>query len=224
MLRILLWKIGIEWAHLLRALSPQAENTVYYFAFGANLAPAVLAERRIRILDAFDYELDNAALRFSQSGFYRDHGYASADAAEGECVYGRIYRILARDAVRMDYFEGVPFFGAHEKVYRQTGRFEFFFYRTTRIVDGLRPTREYLDYLIEAYRQMPGVPPDYVRTIAATEILERELPLDRTGLFVRDIDRWPAALHPLLVVYERCCAKMLEIIWHRSLTQFLIRR
>ena len=223
MLRIILWKLGIEWAHLLRAVSPRPEDTVYYFAFGANLAPEVLAERRIRILDAFDFELDNAALRFSQPGFYRDHGYASADAAEGERVFGRIYRILARDAVRMDYFEGVPFFRAHDKIYRRIPRCEFFFYRTTRIVEGLKPTREYLDYLLAAYRKMPGVPPAYLQEIAATEVLEQALPLEQTGLFVRDIDRWPALLHPLLVAYERWCSKVVEAIWHRSLTQFLIR-
>lgn len=223
MLRIILWKLGIEWAHLLRALSPQPDNKIYYFAFGANLSLTVLEQRRIKVFEAFDYQLENAALRFTQPGFYQDHGYASADAAEGEKVYGRMYQLLARDARRMDYFEGVPYLGAHEKIYQKTDQFEFFFYRTTRIVTGLKPTREYLDYILDAYRHMPQVPPDYISTLERTQVLETQLPLRETGVFIRNIDRWPNWLHPLLLCYERWCTNLVEYIWHRSQLQCLIR-
>lgn len=223
MLRILLWKLGIEWAHLLRALSPQTGNRVFYFAFGANLSPDVLAQRRIKVFDTFDYQLENAALRFSQPGFYHNHGYASADAADGEIVYGRIYEILARDALRMDYFEGVPYFKAHEKIFRTNDQCEFFFYRTTRVAAGLKPTREYLDYILEAYRQMPDITQAYIADLAKTEVLDEMLPLEETGVFIRDINRWPSWLHPQLVRYERWCTKVVEAIWHRSLLQGLIK-
>ncbi len=223
MLRVLLWKLGIEWAHLLRALSPQVDNRVFYFAFGANLSPDVLTQRRIKVFDSFDYQLENAALRFTQPGFYRNHGYASADAAEGEVVYGRMYEILVRDAVRMDYFEGVPYFGAHEKIFQKNDNLEFFFYRTTRIRGGLKPTREYLDYLLEAYRQMPEIDAGYIATLSETEVLDELLPLDETGIFIRNIDRWPGWMRPLLVRYERWCTRVVEYIWHRSLLQRLIK-
>lgn len=223
MLRILLWKLGIEWAHLLRALSPQTDNRVFYFAFGANLSPDVLAQRGIKVFDRFDYQLENAALRFTQPGFYRNHGYASADAADGEIVYGRMYEILARDAVRMDYFEGMPYFRAHEKIIQRNDKLEFFFYRTTRVRAGLKPTREYLDYILEAYRQMPDITEEYVAALAETEVLDELLPLDETGMFVRHIDRWPDWMHPLLVRYERWCSRIVEYAWHRSLLQRLIK-
>ena len=100
-------------------VAPNFDRKIYYFAFGANLSDDVLKLRRIKIFETFDYVLEDAALRFSQPGFYQDHGYASADAAEGEVVYGKMYLMLERDAQRMDYFEGVPFFAAHEKIYRQ---------------------------------------------------------------------------------------------------------
>ena len=223
MLRVILWKIGCEMAHLKRALWPRPGRKVYYFAFGANLSRDVLRMRRIRVFDAFDYVLEGAGLRFSLPGFYRGHGYASADDADGEAVYGRMYLILERDAVRMDYFEGVPYFGVHEKVFRDADGFRFFFYRATRPVDGLRPTREYLDYLVEAYRGMPAVPPRYLARMEATEVLLSFEPLDETGIFVGDLERWPAALHPLLLGYERLCSKVVELLWHRSLLQWLIR-
>ena len=223
MLRVILWKLGCELAHLKRALWPCYQRKVYYFAFGANLCAEVLETRRIKVFEAFDHVLEDAGLRFSQPGFYRDHGYASADAADGEVVYGRIYLILERDAERMDYFEGVPFFKVHEKVFRRGDGFEFYFYRATRSVNGLRPTREYLDYIVDAYRQMPAVPDDYRARIQATEVLQRFEPLDETGTFVSELRRWPVSLHPLLLRYERLCSKVVELVWHRSLLQWVIR-
>lgn len=223
MLRILLWKLGIEWAHLRRALGPGWERRIYYFAFGANLSEDVLVTRRIQVFEVFDYALDDAALRFSQPGFYRGHGYASADPESGSVVYGKMYQILETDARRMDYFEGVPFLGAHEKVYRQVDGKPFFYYRTTQIVEGLKPTREYLDYIVDAYRSMPAVPAEVIGSLQSCEVLEDFLPVDETGFFVRDAARWPGWLGGLLVLYERLCLRTVAILWHRSPLQVLIR-
>ena len=223
LLRVIFWKIGCELAHVKRALWPQFDRKVYYFAFGANLCRDVLELRRIKVFETFDYVLEEASLQFTQPGFYKDHGYASADAASDEVVYGRMYLILERDALRMDYFEGVPFFGVHEKVTRQADGFSFYFYRATRAVAGLKPTREYLDYIVDAYRQMPVVPADYLASIEEIEVLEHFAPLEQTGVFVSDLDRWPNRLHPVLLGYERLCSRMVEVLWHRSLLQWLIR-
>ena len=223
MLRVILWKIGFEWAQLLRILWPNTRHKVYYFAFGANLSPGVLQQRRIQIYEAFDYVLDGAALRFSLAGFYRHHGYASADAADGERVYGKMYLISRRDALRMDYYEGVPFLRVHEKVFQQDDGREFYYYRAIRAEPGLKPTREYLDYLLTAYGDMAIVPRDYIEVLAATEILDQFLPQDRTGDFVRDINRWPGWLHPLLIYYESLCLRLVEWLWNRSLLQWMIR-
>ena len=223
LLRILLWKIGFEWAQLRRALWPRDERKVYYFAFGANLSEEVLAQRSIRVYEAFDYVLDNAQLRFSLAGFYRGHGYASADAVDGESVYGRMYLMLESDAIRMDYFEGVPFLVVHEKVYARQDEREFFYYRAIRALEGLKPTREYLDYLLDAYRDHSQVPPEYLERMARTEVLEEFRILDRTGDFVRHIERWPAWLHPALVFYEGICLRVVEFLWNRSLVQWMIR-
>ena len=100
MLRIILWKIGFEWAQLKRILWAREDRKIYYFAFGANLSPDILELRRIRVYEDFDYVLEDACLQFSQAGFYKQHGYASADAAEGDVVYGKMYLILERDALR----------------------------------------------------------------------------------------------------------------------------
>ena len=226
MLRIILWKIGFEWANLKRIVWPRAEHKIYYFSFGANLSAEVLTRRRIHVYEAFDYILENAALRFSQSGFYKDHGYASADTVEGQVVYGRMYLIGQTDAARMDYFEGVPFLRVHEKIFRKVGKVNeagFFYYRATRVQDGLKPTREYLDYLTTAYNEMPGVPQEHIDNLAATEVLDQYLPQDQTGEYVRNIQRWPAFAHPMLVYYEGCCLRLVHFLWNRSLFQWLIK-
>lgn len=223
MLRILLWKLGIEWAHLRRALRPGRERRIYYFAYGANLCEDVLRERRIQVLEVFDYTLEEAALCFSQPGFYQGHGYASADPEPGSVVYGKMYRILETDARRMDYFEGVPFLGAHEKVFGEVRGQPFFYYRTTLIEPDLKPTREYLDYIVDAYREMPAVPPEVIARLQACEVLEELAPVDRTGFFVRDAARWPRGFGGLLIAYERLCLRTMAFLWHRSPLQALIR-
>ncbi len=224
MLRIILWKTGFEWAHLKRILWPRADRRIYYFAFGANLSRDVLEQRRIRVYETFDHVLEDATLQFSLAGFYREHGYASADAAKGGVVYGKMYLILERDAVRMDYFEGVPFLRVHEKVFGRVKDQDFYFYRAVTVLDGLKPTQEYLDYLVTAYRAMPDVPQAYIESMAATEVLELFVPQDQTGEFVRDINRWPVFTHPLLVFYEGCCLRLVEFLWNRSLLQWMIKK
>jgi len=204
-------------------LHPRSDRRIYYFAFGANLSADILQQRSIGFFEAFDYVLEDAELRFSQGGFYKDHGYASADAAPGEKVYGRMYLIRESDAERMDYFEGVPFLQAHDKIFQQHQGSAYYFYRAVTPAENLKPTQEYLDYLTVAYREMDGVPVSYIESMEATEVLEIFEPQDQTGEFVRNIDRWPAGLHPLLIRYEGFCHRLVEALWNRSFLDWMIR-
>ena len=223
MLRIILWKIGFEWAHLLRVLFARPKRKVYYFAFGANLSPKVLKGRRIKVYDAFDYVLHDAALRFSQRGFFKDQAYASADPAKGEVVYGKMYLIGERDAARMDYFEGLPFLKVHHKVFRHSDGLDFFYYCARTPQQGLKPTQEYLDYLTNAYKAMPCVPKSYLETFLKIDVLDKLLPQNQTGKYIRDINQWPTFLHSLLVRYESWCLRVVYCLWNQSFFQWLIK-
>ena len=64
---------------------------------------------------------------------------------------------------------------------------------------------------------------DYIETMAATEVLDQFLPQDQTGEYVRDIDRWPRWLHPVLRYYEVTCLSLVEWLWNRSLVQWMIK-
>lgn len=223
MLKAILWYLGSEWANLVRIFRPGFDNKVYYFAFGANLDDSVLEERKIRVFESFDHALSDASLEFTQPGFYHEHGYASADHCPGATVYGRVYLILATDARRMDYFEGEAVLKVHEKAYAKTNGISFYYYRSTRIYQGLKPTREYLDYLLNAYAEMNIVPDAYIEKIGQTEVLNEFRPMTTTSVFILNLERYPKPLQPILLTYERLCQQFVEFVWHRSLVQWAIR-
>lgn len=223
MLRIILWKLGFEWANLMRILRPQDDQKIYYFAFGANLSPDILQQRGMTIYETFDYVLEGAALRFTQSGFYKDHGFASADAALGEQVYGKMYLIRKSDAARMDYYEGVPFMKVHDKITGDHQGSPFYYYRATKTTENLKPTQQYLDYITTAYHEMDCVPEAYTEAMEATEVLEQFESQTLTGKFISNLDSWPKALHPLLVKYESTCRRMVERFWNSSLLVWMIK-
>ena len=208
---------------LLRIIRPNSKKRVYYFAFGANLSPNILRLRRISVYETFDYVLEDCALNFSQRGFYKDHGFASADASVGDRVYGKMYLIRQSDAKRMDYFEGVPFLKAHAKIVQQVQGKPFYFYRSRTPLNDLKPTQQYLNYLTHAYRNMDIVPSQYIEALLATKVLKALEPQDQTGVFVRYLSRWPKALHPLLKLYEKHCHRLVEALWNRSLLGWMIR-
>tara|TARA_B110000211_G_C14051853_1_gene541590 strand:- start:1322 stop:1915 length:594 start_codon:yes stop_codon:yes gene_type:complete len=196
---------------------------VYYFAFGANLSPKILRLRRICVYETFDYVLEDAVLNFSQRGFYKNHGFASADASMGDRVYGKMYLIRQSDAKRMDYFEGVPFLKAHAKIVQQAQGKPFYFYRSRAPLNDLKPTQQYLDYLTSAYSNMSIVPRQYTDALLATKVLKTLEPSDQTGVFVRHLSHWPKAFHPLLKHYEKHCHRLVEALWNRSLLGWMIR-
>ena len=223
MLRILLWKLGFEWANLKRLLHPRSHQKIYYFTFGANLSPGILKQRVMTVYESFDYILKDAELRFSQSGFYKDHAFASADPAPGKKVYGKMYLIRESDAERMDYYEGVPFLKSHDKVFQQHQGRPFYYYRAKTPTENIKPTQEYLDFMTTAYHQMDCVPEAYTQAMEATEVLTHFEPQTLTGKFVQNIDRWPASLHPLLIKYESLCRRIVETFWNSSLLVWMIK-
>jgi gamma-glutamylcyclotransferase (GGCT)/AIG2-like uncharacterized protein YtfP len=167
--------------------------------------------------------LEDAVLNFSQRGFYKNHGFASADASMGDRVYGKMYLIRQSDAKRMDYFEGVPFLKAHAKIVQQVQGKPFYFYRSRTPLNDLKPTQQYLDYLTSAYSNMPIVPRQYTDALLATKVLKTLEPSDQTGVFVRHLIHWPKAFHPLLKHYENHCHRLVKALWNRSLLGWMIR-
>lgn len=172
--RVVLWRLGADWRDLLRVLAP-GEATVLYFAFGANVSTDVLAQRRIFPFEESDYALADHELRFTQQSPYAGVGFASADHAPGRVVYGKLYRILASDLRRLDYYEGVAFLRRHRRVRRVDGGREIWFYQATDPVAGLAPTEQYRAHLVGGLAQRADVPAPYLTRLANLETRECEV-------------------------------------------------
>lgn len=222
MLRYLLWRLGFESCNLLRLLGHGPEQ-VNYLAFGANLCGDVLHERRIEPLAVRPFALRDHGLRFDHPAPYAGCGYASVEPAPGETVYGYLLTLSGRDAARMDYYEVVPVIRRYRRTWVEQDGVRLYFYQTNRSTPGLRPTAQYLGYIVDALNSHPEACADYRRQLAATETLEPGK-LVSSYLWPRREHR-PAWLERLDGAYQLAVLTIfLRVIYRFSLTAPLIRR
>jgi hypothetical protein len=221
MIRYLLWRLRFETCNLARLLGPGAER-VHYLAFGANLSDAVLKERRITPLAATHFTLRDHGLRFDHPSPWSGCGYASAEHAPGESVHGFLYTLSARDAARMDFYEAVPVLKRYRRTVIEQDGVELYFYQTNRSTPNLKPTAEYLGYIVDGLESHPQVGPEYLAAIKATETGE-------PGRFVSTY-LGEHAVNPgrrqgrLIGAYQRFCLKIfLGFLYRYSLTDPFIR-
>lgn len=105
------WWLSKLWYRLygLR-VAGQAEDEVWYFAFGANMHESAFRERRsMRPLEWRPGRIPDYRLRFNLEG--RPCGKAAPANIEpcpGDEVWGVLYKITRRDLVWLDSTEGVP--------------------------------------------------------------------------------------------------------------------
>jgi len=221
MIRYLLWRLRFEACNLKR-LFGHGEDRLQYLAFGANLSDAVMKERRITPLGARPFTLRDHGLRFDHPAPWADCGYASAEPAPGEAVHGFLYTLSGRDAARMDFYEVVPVLKRYRRTVVEQDGVELYFYQTNRSTADLKPTEEYLSYIVKGLDAHPDASAQYRDAMAATEIgvpgrfvstYFRERPHNRSG--------WTQAL---IDSYQRLAlAIFLNVIYRYSLTAPLIR-
>jgi len=160
MLRFLAWRMLFEVCNCRRMLGHGNER-VQYLAFGANLCPDILRERRIVPLDARYFTLRDHGLRFDHPAAQSGCGYASAEPASGESVYGILYTLSERDAARMDFYEMVPVVSRYRRTWVVQDGERLYFYQTNRSTPDLLPTDEYLAYIVDGLAAHPEVDPAY---------------------------------------------------------------
>jgi hypothetical protein len=168
MLRFLLWRLRFEACNVKRLLGP-GRRRLEYLAFGANLSDAVLRERRITPLAARPFTLRDHGLRFDHPAPWANCGYASAEPAPGESLHGFLYTLSERDAARMDYYEVVPVLKRYRRTVVEQDGVSLYYYQTNRSTPNLKPTAEYLGYIVQGLEKHPGVSPDYLDAIRAIE-------------------------------------------------------
>ncbi len=221
MLRYRVWRLLFECCNLRRLLGHGVER-VQYLAFGANLSEAIMNERRIRPFAARPFTLRDHGLRFDHPGPWVGCAYASVEPAAGESVYGFLYTLSARDAARMDFYEAVPIIRRYRRTWVEQDGEQLFFYQTNRSTPNLKPTDEYLGYIVTGLEAHPDVCPRYFDQMSRTETAE-------PGRWVssylwkqpEDRNRW---LRAMVETYQRIVVMVfLRVIYRFSLTAFLIR-
>lgn len=171
MLRYLHWRIRFEICNVKRLLGTGGRK-VEYLAFGANLSDEILRQRCMAPLAARPFTLHGYGLRFDHPAPWADCGYASAEPAPGETLHGYLYTLWERDAERMDFYEVVPVLDRYRRTVVEQDGETVFFYQTNRSTPELRPTAEYLGYIVQGLQQHPDVQPEYLDNLRAIEPAE----------------------------------------------------
>ena len=222
MLRILAWRLLFEICNVRRAFG-HGSGRVRYFAFGANLSGDVMRERRIEPFAAEYFTLEGHALDFDHPSPWQGCGYASAAPDPDEVVHGVLYTLSERDAARMDFYEVVSVLGRYRRSWVEQGGERFYYYRTNRSTPGLRPTAQYLAYIVGGLVAHPGAGDACIERLAATET-------GQPGTFVATYrgeirPHAPGWLYRLRIAYRKLEMRVfLRIIYRFSLTEHLIRR
>ena len=153
----------------------RADATVWYFAYGSNLAPATFVERRgITPLDAHVAWLDDLALCFDLPVGPGERGVANLIGTPGARTWGVLYRIGAEDAARLDRTEGVDR-GYYDRLAVTALRpppaepLEAFTYRSQRGVAGRKPSARYLGIILDGARHH-RLPADWIAYLEALEL------------------------------------------------------
>ena len=171
MIRYLVWRLLFEGCNIRRLLGHGPEQ-VKYLAFGANLSGDVLRERRITPFAVKPFTLRDHGLRFDHPAPWVGCGYASAEHAPGEKLYGYLYTLSVRDAARMDFYEVVPVVKRYRRTWVEQDGETLYFYQTNRSTPNLRPTAQYLGYIVDGLNAHPDVDSETLADIRAIETSE----------------------------------------------------
>lgn len=135
---------------------------LWYFAYGSNMNPARLVERRVTVKTRVCGRLDGWRLAFNKKRTTVPvSGAGNIVPASGEAVFGTLNEIDQAGLVALDVFEGVAT-GQYRRdlvsvIRTDTGEtVEAVAYVALNVGDeDLRPLREYLDHLLAGRDLLP---------------------------------------------------------------------
>ena len=149
----------------------------FYFAYGSNMDRDRMIERGVRILSEKVGFIEGWKLVFnkiatSPSGA----GYANITKEENSKVYGVLYKIENSDLKKLDKYEGCPNHYKRERipVILHDGKkitAEVYIAQSNKTREGLKPTEEYMKYLINGAKQH-NLPSSYIKFLESIEVLK----------------------------------------------------
>lgn len=143
-------------------------ETLWYFAYGANMAAETMARRGLAPRRSVMARLDGYVMRFSQPGIpLVEPGFANIEPDAEAQVFGVVHELLVEELSRLDRFEGRSY--RHERVMviaRGLGALEAVAYRNPRKHTARTPSRRYQGLLLQGARQH-HLPQEYIDALEA---------------------------------------------------------
>lgn len=146
-----------------------AEDTQWYFAFGANMSTAVLAKRRGLSPRRAERALVPGWRRaFVERGVpFIEPVFAGLVEAPDDQCWGVAYELSAADAARLDGFEGSGYVRVQVDAELGSGeRVRSFAYASKNQMQGRKPSRRYMGLLVDGAREH-GLPKHVIETLEA---------------------------------------------------------
>ena len=126
---------------------------IKYFAYGSNMSVTRMIKRGVTPLSRTQGILNNYVLKFNKKSSKGDWSFANIEESEGDAVEGIIFEIRESHLEKLDKFEGAPVHYRREKINVSScgNKIECITYiaQNDYIVEGLKPTDDYMKFLIE---------------------------------------------------------------------------
>jgi hypothetical protein len=145
----------------------------WYFAYGSNMSPATIRERRRLVpLATRRAWIDGYRLCFDIPIGPGERGVANLAIDGAARTHGVAHLLTEADAAVLDYTEGVLgglYFRETVDVVTDAGVVGGFAYRSTLTSTGRKPSARYLDILLHGAR-FHALPDEWLRTLEAFEL------------------------------------------------------
>ena len=133
----------------------------WYFAYGSNMDEDRIRGRGVRVIKWMRGRLKDYRLVFNKP--CRFGGCANIEPSKGSIVEGVLYLIPEEDLYKLDWFEGYPTHYDRRVFTIETdeGSIEAWAYIAVKTRDGLKPSREYMNFLIRG-AEKHGLSREYI--------------------------------------------------------------
>lgn len=119
---------------------------IWYFAYGSNMSLKRMTERKVAIIQYFPATLENYELKFNKIS-KKQGAVANIVANIGSVVEGVLYQVESLEL--LDKAEGFP--KHYKRIIININNIDAWVYiaQPQYIIEGLKPSQEYLNYLLE---------------------------------------------------------------------------